>query len=93
MTNEELGFYDALTKPENIKDFYENEDLIAMTQELAESLRRNSTIDLQKKESARSNMRMIVKRLLKKYNYPPDEFDNALDVVLEQCESWADNSI
>ena len=53
LSQEELAFYDALTKPEHIKDFYQNEDLIAMTKELTEMLRRNRTIDWQKKETAR----------------------------------------
>lgn len=66
LSQEELAFYDALTKPEHIKDFYQNEDLIAMTKELTEMLRRNRTIDWQKKETARASMRKMVKRLLEK---------------------------
>lgn len=93
LTDEEMAFYDALTKPQAILDFYNNKDLIQMTQELTESLRRNQTIDWQKKESARAGMRRTIKRLLKKYNYPPDEIPNALNIVLQQCELWADNSI
>ena len=93
LTDEEMAFYDALTKPQAILDFYNNKDLIQMTQELTESLRRNRTIDWQKKESARAGMRRTIKRLLKKYNYPPDEIPNALNIVLQQCELWADNSI
>ena len=52
LSEEELAFYDALTKPENVKDFYENEELVAMTRELTEMLRKNRTIDWQKKETA-----------------------------------------
>lgn len=90
LTDEELAFYDALTKPENIKDFYEHEELINLTKELTEKLNANKTIDWQKKESARAGMRRIVKRLLAKYNYPPEEFENAMDIVMQQCEQWAD---
>lgn len=66
LNDEEIAFYDALTKPQAVKDFYKNEELINMTKELTDSLRRNKTIDWQKKESARANMRRIIKRLLKK---------------------------
>lgn len=91
LSEEELAFYDALTKPENIKDFYQNEELVAMTRELTEMLRKNKTIDWQKKETARAGMRRMVKRLLKKYHYPPEEYDNAIETVLTQCEMWTDN--
>ena len=57
LTADELAFYDALTKPQAIKDFYENEELIAITKELADTLRKNKTIDWQRKESARAKMR------------------------------------
>ncbi len=91
LTADELAFYDALTKPQAIKDFYENEELIAITKELADTLRKNSTIDWQKRESARANMRMKIKRLLKIHRYPPDGMDDAVQTVMMQCEMWADN--
>ena len=64
---EELAFYDALTKPQAIKDLYEHEELIAITKELTDLLRKNRTIDWQKKESARAGMRRLVKRLLRRH--------------------------
>ena len=91
LTQEELAFYDALTRPQAIKDFYENETLVEMTRELTEMLRRNRTIDWQKKETARATMRKMVKRLLKKYKYPPEEYEDAIDTVISQCEMWVDN--
>lgn len=91
LSQEELAFYDALTKPEHIKDFYQNENLIALTKELTEMLRKNRTIDWQKKETARASMRKMVKRLLKKYKYPPENYDFAISTVISQCELWADN--
>lgn len=93
LTADELAFYDALTKPQAIKDFYENEELIAITKELADTLRKNSTIDWQKRESARANMRMKIKRLLKIHRYPPDGMDDAVQTVMMQCEMWADSSL
>ena len=91
LTQEELAFYDALTKPQAIKDFYENDVLVEMTRELTEMLRKNRTIDWQKKETARATMRKMVKRLLKKYKYPPEQYENAIDTVISQCEMWTDN--
>ena len=91
LTQEELAFYDALTKPQAIKDFYENDVLVQMTRELTEMLRKNRTIDWQKKETARATMRKMVKRLLKKYKYPPEQYEDAIDTVISQCELWTDN--
>ena len=91
LTADELAFYDALVKPQAIKDFYENEELISITKELADTLRKNRTIDWQKRESARAKMRMIIKKLLKKHKYPPEGMDDAVQTVITQCELWTDN--
>lgn len=91
LSEEELAFYDALTKPQAIKDFYENDELVALTRELTDTLRRNKTIDWQKKESARARMRMLIKKLLKKYGYPPEGQEDALQTVMTQCELWTDH--
>lgn len=93
LTTEELAFYDALTKPRAVKDFYSNDQLIAITRELTEEMRKNSTIDWQRKESARAGMRRAIKRLLKKYKYPPEGVDDAMEIVMAQCELWADTKI
>ena len=92
LTDEELAFYDALTKPQAIKDFYENDQLVAITKELTETLRKNRTIDWQKKESTRAKMRSCVKHLLKKYGYPPKKREYALETVIKQCEQWSDRT-
>ena len=91
LTADELAFYDALVKPQAIKDFYENEELITITKELADTLRKNRTIDWQKRQSARAKMRMIIKKLLKKHKYPPEGMDDAVQTVITQCELWTDN--
>lgn len=88
---EEAAFYDALTRPQAVKDFYENDELIAITKELTETLRKNKTIDWQKREPARAKMRMIIKRLLKKHKYPPEGVEDAVQTVMTQCELWTDN--
>ena len=92
LTADELAFYDALTKPQAIKDFYENEELIAITKELTDTLRKNRTIDWQKRDSARAKMRMMIKKLLKKHKYPPEGMDDAVQTVMLQCELWTDNN-
>ena len=92
LSEDELAFYDALTKPQAIKDFYENDELIAITRELTEALRKNRTIDWQKRDSARAKMRMMIKRLLKKHKYPPEGMDDAVATVMLQCELWTDNN-
>lgn len=92
LTNTGVAFYDALTKLQAIKDFYENEELIAITKELADTLRRNKTIDWQKRESARAKMRMLIKKLLKKHKYPPEGMEDAVQTVMTQCELWTDNN-
>ena len=90
LTSNELAFYDALTKPQAIHDFYRNEDLIAITKELADTLRNNKTIDWQKRDSARAKMRMLIKKLLKKHKYPPEGMEDAVQTVMAQCELWTD---
>lgn len=92
LTADELAFYDALTKPQAIKDFYENEELIAITKELADTLRKNRTIDWQKRDSARAKMRIMIKKLLKKHRYPPEGMEDAVQTVMTQCELWTDNN-
>ncbi|MDR2697767.1 MAG: DUF3387 domain-containing protein [Holophagales bacterium] len=91
LTKDELAYYDALTRPEAIKDVYQNEELLAMTRELAELLRNNRTVDWQKKESARAGMRRVIKKLLKKYKYPPEGMEDAIITVIAQCEMDTDN--
>lgn len=93
LNDEEMAFYDAITKPEAVKDFYDNDQLVSITRELTETLQRSATIDWQKKESARAGMRCAIKRLLRKYKYPPEGVDDAMETVMEQCELWADTKV
>lgn len=90
LTTEEKAFYDALSTPEGVRQAYSDEEFVALTRELTEVLHRNRTIDWNHKESSRAQMRVLVKRLLKKYKYPPAEATKALEVVMRQCDHWAD---
>lgn len=91
LSDEELAFYDALTQPGAVKDIYSNDQLIAITKELTEELRKSRTIDWEKKEAARAGMRRMIKRLLKKYKYPPEGMEDAVQTVINQCEMWSGN--
>lgn len=64
---------------------------ISITKGLAETLRKNRTIDWQKYELVRAKMRMIIKKLLKKYKYPPEGIDDVVQTVITQCELWTVN--
>ena len=88
---EEKAFYDALSSPEGIREAYTDEQFVELTKELTEQLRKNRTIDWNRKESSRAKMRVLVKRLLKKYHYPPEGQEKALEVVMAQCNKWADD--
>ncbi len=91
LSTEEKAFYDAITRPQAIKDFYNNDTLVELTKELTDMLSKNKTIDWKKKETARAAMRSMVKRLLKKYKYPPEGIEDAANIVIAQCEMWTDN--
>lgn len=88
---EEVAFYDALCKPEAVKDFYENDQLVQIAKELTDILRHSVSIDWQRKESARAGIRKNIRRLLRKYHYPPEEIPGAIELVLSQAELMANN--
>ena len=94
MAEEEFAFYEALTQPQAVADYYRerNDELVAITQELAAKMREMRTVDWQKKQSARAAMRVAIKRLLKHHKYPPEGMESALATVMDQCELWADNA-
>jgi type I restriction enzyme, R subunit len=87
LTEEELAFYDALAQNESAIQAMGNEKLRIIAHELLEQLRANATVDWHKRESTRARMRIMVKRILKKYGYPPDLSDEAVKLVLEQAET------
>ena len=91
LTPEEKAFYDALSTPEGVRQAYSDDEFVALTKELTDVLHKNRTIDWNRKESARAKMRVMVKRLLKKYKYPPEGAQAALETVMRQCDHWADD--
>lgn len=86
LTLEEVAFYDALAADPKVLENMEDQVLVEMAQELTELIRKNRTVDWDKKESARAYMRTQVKRLLRKYKYPPEQAAGALDIVIKQAE-------
>jgi type I restriction enzyme, R subunit len=86
LSPEEIAFYDALAENENALKAMGNEKLRVIAQELVDHLKANATVDWHKRESARAKMRVLVKRILKKYGYPPDLTDEAVQTVLAQAE-------
>ncbi len=93
LTEEELAFYDALETNDSAVRVLGDEVLCRIARELADTVRRNATIDWTVKESARANLRRLVRRLLRKHGYPPDKQEKATQTVLEQAEllgqAWA----
>ena len=87
LSDEELAFYDALAQNETAVEVMGNEQLRIIAHELLEQVRNNVTVDWHKKESARAKMRVLVRRILKKFGYPPDLSQEAVQVVLEQAEA------
>ncbi len=88
LNKEELAFYHAISKPENILDFYTNEELIEFTQELTKTITKEMTPDWMMRESGKANMRRTVKRLLSKYKYPQDHRNKIMDLIIEQAEYY-----
>jgi type I restriction enzyme R subunit len=86
LTEDEKAFYDALALNNSAVDVLGDKQLRVIAQELLTQLRANASVDWQKRESARASMRILVKRILKKYGYPPDLADDAVKTVIEQAE-------
>jgi len=91
LTEDEIAFYDALTNDEVVRDFLEDETLKKIAQELTITIKNNLTIDWSVRKSAQAGMRRIVKRLLKKYDYPPKQATKALQIVMKQAEQMCGN--
>lgn len=86
LTEDEYAFYDALVKDQKVLQEMQDDILIKLAHELTETVRKNRTVDWEKKESARAFMRREIKRLLRKYHYPPEKADNAVQTVVKQAE-------
>src|SRR5579864_6220623 len=93
LTGDEVAFYDALGVNDSAVKVLGDETLRTIARELVETVRKNTTIDWTIRENVRANLRVLVKRILRKYGYPPDKQEKATYTVLEQAEAlsvqWA----
>ena len=86
LSQEEISFYDALAQNESAVEVMGNDQLRVIAQELLSSLKSQVSVDWQHREAARARMRVLVKHILRKYGYPPDLQDAAVQTVLQQAE-------
>lgn len=91
MSVDEVAFYDALAENESAVDVLGDEQLRELALEIADKVRSNATIDWTVKESVRAKLKVLVRRTLNKYGYPPDKQEKAIETVLKQAELLADN--
>ncbi len=87
LSDEEIAFYDALAENESAVQMMGDDKLRLIAHELLVSLRENVSVDWAHRDSARARMRVLVKRILRKYGYPPDLQDTAVQTVLQQAEA------
>ena len=87
LSEDEVRFYDALANNESAVKELADETLKKIAHELTDNLRKNITVDWSQRESVRASLRLMVKRILRKYKYPPDLADAAVELVLEQAEA------
>ena len=96
LTEDEVAFYDALEVNDSAVAVLGDETLRLIAQELVKSVRNSITIDWTVRENVRAQMRVIIKRILRRYGYPPDKQARATELVLEQaevlCVGWSDGS-
>ncbi len=90
LSDDELAFYDAISSNESAKEFYENDILKQIAKELTISIKSNIKVDWDIRESVRAQMRITIKRLLRKYKYPPDKQPTAVELIIEQAEKMCE---
>ena len=86
-----MRFYDALANNESAVKELADETLKKIAHELTDNLRKSMTVDWSQRESVRANLRLMVKRILRKYKYPPDLQDAAIELVLQQAEALGES--
>jgi len=91
LNEDEVRFYDALANNEAAVRELTDETLKKIAHELTESLRKNLSVDWSARESVRASLRLMVKRILRKYKYPPDKQDEAIELVLQQAEALGES--
>jgi len=96
LTDDEVAFYDALADNESARQVLGDETLKTIARELVDTVKKNVSIDWTMRENVQAKLRVLVKKTLKKYGYPPDKQQKATDTVLEQakllCKDWAETT-
>jgi type I restriction enzyme R subunit len=93
LSDDEVAFYDALTKNESAKDLLGDEILKQMAKEISNKIRGSVSIDWKYRQSVRAKIMVEVQRLLTKYGYPPDKQQMAIDLVMKQAETFSDEVV
>jgi type I restriction enzyme R subunit len=93
LSSAENAFYDALSNNKSAEDLMGEEVLVKIAVEIAEKLRNNVTVDWSVRESVRARLRLLVKNLLRKYRYPPDSQDEAVELVLSQAATISEELV
>ena len=95
MSEDELAFYDALEVNDSAVKILGDDVLKQIAKDLVKTVKSNLSIDWNLRENVKANLRRLVRRTLKRYNYPPDKQQKAVETVLEQtellCEDWGEN--
>jgi len=91
LTEDELAFYDALAENESAKEIMGDDILKQIARDLTEAIRKNLSIDWSIRASVQAKMKMVIKRLLKHYGYPPDKTPKAVEIVMEQAKLMCQN--
>jgi type I restriction enzyme R subunit len=93
LTDEEEAFYDALAQNNSAQELMGEEVLVEMAREVAKKLRENLTVDWAVRDSVRAKLRLLIRQLLRKYRYPPDQQNDAVDMVLRQAEVISEDQV
>lgn len=93
LSEDEIRFYDALADNESAVRELADETMKKIAQELTQRLRENLTVDWNARESVRANLRLMVKRILRKYKYPPDGQESAIDLILQQTQAFGELNV
>lgn len=93
LTDEEEAFYDALAQNNSAQELMGEEVLVEMAREVAKKLRENLTVDWAVRDSVRAKLRILIRTLLRKYRYPPDQQNDAVDMVLRQAEVISEDQV
>jgi type I restriction enzyme R subunit len=93
LSAEEHAFYDALARNESAEELMGEDVLIEMAREVAAKLRDNLTVDWAVRDSVRARLRILIRQLLRKYKYPPDQQGDAVELVLQQAEVISEDAL